>query len=669
VRLELGAQTKEQRVRRIKIFDTTLRDGEQSPGIALRPDQKAEVALVLEHLGVDVVEAGFAASSPGDFEGVAAVSEAVSSVTVASLCRTTRGDIDASVEALQGAPRSRLHVFIATSPLHMERKLGLTPEQVLERVESAVTYARGQAEEVEFSAEDATRSEPAFLAEVCRAAIRAGADVINLPDTVGYALPDELAGLLAEVRSLCPELERVELSVHCHDDLGLAVANSLAGVAAGATQVECTVNGIGERAGNAALEEVVMALRVRAAAFGAETRVDPRWLHDASTLVSEVTGYAVQRNKAIVGANAFAHEAGIHQEALGATRVRSGVRRGRVPSRPRRGRPRVRALQTARRPRGPSLALRRLPGGTCMKSTHTVACLAGDGVGPELMAEATRALSCVSKLHSVEVEEVHLPFAGEALTRSGHPLPHSTRKAYRQADAILVASPHEPALEGIKADLELAWRVARVHVPPAGDLLVIGAVASWANRIAVGRAFSRAASRRGRVTSVGSSPDWRELIQAEQARWGAMAVEHLTVGETLVRLREAPSELDVVVTEPQLVAPVADAAAHLTGSPATVAHGWLPERGPGVFAPETCDSSDVAGFGVADPTGMLLTASLLLAEGLQRRSAARTLERAVGAAERLNGSSRTGTRSFTDAVIELLPEARTDVELFEEAWG
>jgi 2-isopropylmalate synthase len=303
-------------VRRIKIFDTTLRDGEQSPGIALRPEQKAEVALLLERLGVDVVEAGFAASSPGDFEGVAAVCAAVSTVTVASLCRTTKEDIDASVQALHGAPRSRLHVFIATSPLHMERKLALTPEQVLERVESAVAYARRQADEVEFSAEDATRSQPAFLAEVCRTAIRAGADVINLPDTVGYALPDELARLLGEVRSLCPELERVELSVHCHDDLGLAVANSLAGVAAGASQVECTVNGIGERAGNAALEEIVMALRVRVEAFDAETRVDPRWLHDASTLVSEATGYAVQRNKAIVGANAFAHEAGIHQDGV-----------------------------------------------------------------------------------------------------------------------------------------------------------------------------------------------------------------------------------------------------------------------------------------------------------------------------------------------------------------
>jgi 2-isopropylmalate synthase len=303
-------------VRRIKIFDTTLRDGEQSPGIALRPDEKAEIARALEQLGVDVIEAGFAVSSPGDHAGVAAVASAVSNITVASLCRTTQGDIVASVDALRGAPRARLHVFIATSPLHMERKLGLTPEQVLEAVDWAVSYARERADEVEFSAEDATRSEPTFLAEVCRTAIAAGADVNNLPDTVGYMLPDELARLLAEVRSLCPELDHVELSVHCHDDLGLAVANSLAGVAAGATQVECTINGIGERAGNAALEEVVVALRVRAQSFAVRTDIDVRLLSTTSRLVSELTGYVVQPNKAIVGANAFAHEAGIHQDGV-----------------------------------------------------------------------------------------------------------------------------------------------------------------------------------------------------------------------------------------------------------------------------------------------------------------------------------------------------------------
>jgi 2-isopropylmalate synthase len=303
-------------VRRIKIFDTTLRDGEQSPGIALRPDEKAEIARALELLGVDIVEAGFAASSPGDFQGVAAVVDSVTRATVASLARTTEGDIDAAAEALAGAPRSRIHVFIATSALHMERKLGLTPSQVLERISWAVAYAAQHADEVEFSAEDATRSDRTFLAGACREAIAAGATIVNLPDTVGFTTPVEYARMFDDLRERCPELGDVELSVHCHDDLGLAVANSLAGVAAGATQVECTVNGIGERAGNASLEEVVMALRVRADAFGAETGVDPAFIREASSLVAELTGYPVGPNKPIVGANAFAHEAGIHQDGM-----------------------------------------------------------------------------------------------------------------------------------------------------------------------------------------------------------------------------------------------------------------------------------------------------------------------------------------------------------------
>ena len=303
-------------MRRITIFDTTLRDGEQSPGIALRPDEKREVAATLERLAVDVIEAGFAASSPGDFEGVAAVADAVDHTTVASLARTTSDDIDAAASALRCAPHRRIHVFIATSALHMERKLGLTPAEVLERVRWSVRYAVTRADEVEFSAEDAFRSDRAFLADVCRAAVDAGATVVNLPDTVGFASPDEYAAMFAELRERVPELDEVELSVHCHDDLGLAVANSLAGVAAGATQVECTVNGIGERAGNASLEEVVMALRVRGDAYDGETGVDPAVIREASALVAELTGYAVSPNKAIVGANAFAHEAGIHQDGL-----------------------------------------------------------------------------------------------------------------------------------------------------------------------------------------------------------------------------------------------------------------------------------------------------------------------------------------------------------------
>jgi 2-isopropylmalate synthase len=303
-------------IRRITIFDTTLRDGEQSPGIALQPHEKAEIAEQLERLGVDVIEAGFAISSPGDFEGIRAVAQTVESATVASLARTHREDIDAAVEALAEARRSRLHIVIATSPIHMERKLRLEPDEVLAQARAAIELGRGRVDEIEFSAEDATRSDPRFLARICREAVRAGATTINLPDTVGYCLPGEYEAFLREVQRHCPELSRVTLSVHCHNDLGLATANTLAGVAAGAGQVECTVNGIGERAGNAALEEVVIALRVRSAEFGAETGIDVGEIGATSALVSRLTGYAVQRNKAFVGATASAHEAGIHQDGM-----------------------------------------------------------------------------------------------------------------------------------------------------------------------------------------------------------------------------------------------------------------------------------------------------------------------------------------------------------------
>jgi 2-isopropylmalate synthase len=302
--------------RRIQIFDTTLRDGEQSPGIALQPHEKAEIAEQLERLRVDVIEAGFAGASPGDFEGVRAVAAAVTAPTVASMARARQVDIDAAAEALAGARRSRMHVVVGTSPIHMESKLGLEPAEVVELVRWAVREAAAKVDEVEFCCEDATRSDPAFVAQVCGVAIAAGATTINLPDTVGYAMPGQYAELLADVRRCCPELARVQLSVHCHNDLGLAVANTLAGVQAGAGQVECTVNGLGERAGNASLEEVVMALHVRSDLFDAETRVDTRELTRTSQLVSERTGYVVQRNKAVVGANAFAHEAGIHQDGM-----------------------------------------------------------------------------------------------------------------------------------------------------------------------------------------------------------------------------------------------------------------------------------------------------------------------------------------------------------------
>ncbi|HXY86180.1 MAG TPA: 2-isopropylmalate synthase [Gaiellaceae bacterium] len=301
--------------RKIQIFDTTLRDGEQSPGIALRPDEKVEIAKQLELLGVDVIEAGFAVASPGDHEGVCAVSKAVDT-TVASLCRTRREDIDASVDALRDAKRSRLHIFLATSPIHMEKKLGLEPDEVVEQAAWAVGYARERADEVEFSCEDATRSDPAFVARVCDAVVEAGVDVVNLPDTVGICFPNEHADFFRTVRELCPSLERVTLSAHCHDDLGLAVANSLAAVEAGVDQIECTINGLGERAGNAALEEVAMAMRVRKDRFDVVTGIDPTAIAATSALVARLTGYDVQPNKAIVGANAFAHEAGIHQDGL-----------------------------------------------------------------------------------------------------------------------------------------------------------------------------------------------------------------------------------------------------------------------------------------------------------------------------------------------------------------
>ena len=302
--------------RRIQIFDTTLRDGEQSPGIALLPQEKAEIAEQLERLGVDVIEAGFAGASPGDFEGVRAVAAAVKVPTVASLVRAHREDIDAAAEALEAAHRSRIHIFLATSALHMEKKLCLEPQEVVELARWAVEYSASRVDEVEFSCEDATRSDPAFVARVCRVAIEAGATIINLPDTVGYALPAEYAGFVADVRRRCPALRRVVLSVHCHNDLGLAVANSLAGIQAGANQVECTVNGIGERAGNASLEEIVMALEVRSAHFKVKTGIDTTQITAASKLVSERTGYVVQPNKAVVGANAFAHEAGNHQDGM-----------------------------------------------------------------------------------------------------------------------------------------------------------------------------------------------------------------------------------------------------------------------------------------------------------------------------------------------------------------
>lgn len=302
--------------RRIAIFDTTLRDGEQAPGCSMGGAQKLEVARRLASLGVDVIEAGFAASSPGDLAAIREIARSVEGPAIASLARALDKDIDAAWEGVRLSRRPRIHTFIATSPIHMEYKLRMSPDEVVERAKAAVRHARKLCPEVEFSAEDASRSDPAFLVRVFEAVIAEGASIINVPDTVGYALPDEFASLIAMLKTGTKGMGDVTLSVHCHNDLGLAVANSLAAVKAGADQVECTINGIGERAGNAALEEIVMALRTRGEAFGIETGIDTTKIHGASRLVATVTGSRVQANKAIVGENAFAHEAGIHQHGV-----------------------------------------------------------------------------------------------------------------------------------------------------------------------------------------------------------------------------------------------------------------------------------------------------------------------------------------------------------------
>ncbi|MDR7405109.1 MAG: 2-isopropylmalate synthase, partial [Armatimonadota bacterium] len=279
---------------RVAIFDTTLRDGEQSPGFSLWPEEKLELARQLARLGVDVIEAGFPVSSPGEFEGVRRIAREVRGPVICALARAHPRDIEAAAEAVRPAERARVHTFIATSPIHMARKLRMSPAQVLEAAREAVTLARRMAPEVEFSAEDATRSEVDFLCRVFEAAIRAGATVINIPDTVGYALPDEYGALVATLRERVPGMDRVTVSVHCHNDLGLATANTLAGLRAGARQVEGTINGIGERAGNAALEEVIMALRTRADLLGLATGVDTTQIYPTSRLLCALTGVDVQ---------------------------------------------------------------------------------------------------------------------------------------------------------------------------------------------------------------------------------------------------------------------------------------------------------------------------------------------------------------------------------------
>jgi len=301
---------------RVRIFDTTLRDGEQSPGAAMNLEQKLEVAALLDEMGVDIIEAGFPIASNGDFEAVSEIAKRTKNAIVCGLARAGFKDIDRAGEALRNAERKRIHTFISTSPVHMKHKLQMEPSAVLEAISASVMRARKHTDDVEWSAEDATRTEPEFLCRAVELAIKAGATTINIPDTVGYATPQEYFELMSMLNHRVPGAEKVIFSTHCHNDLGLAVANSLAGVLGGARQVECTVNGIGERAGNAALEEIVMALRVRKDRMPFTTGIRSEMLARASKLVSNVTAFPVQYNKAIVGKNAFAHESGIHQDGM-----------------------------------------------------------------------------------------------------------------------------------------------------------------------------------------------------------------------------------------------------------------------------------------------------------------------------------------------------------------
>jgi len=300
----------------IKIFDTTLRDGEQSPGASMNLSEKIRIAEVLEDMGVDIIEAGFPIASDGDFEAVNEIAKLVKGSIICGLARSSRGDIERCAEAIKPAERGRIHTFISTSPLHMKYKLQMQPEDVHKAVIDSVTYARNFTEDVEWSCEDGSRTEHDFMCQTIESAIKAGATTINIPDTVGYAMPSEYAALIKMVKNRVPNIDKAVISVHCHNDLGLAVANSLAAVQSGARQVECTINGLGERAGNAAMEEIIMGLKTRPDHLPFSVNVKSELIMKASKLISTVTGFAVQPNKAIVGANAFAHESGIHQDGM-----------------------------------------------------------------------------------------------------------------------------------------------------------------------------------------------------------------------------------------------------------------------------------------------------------------------------------------------------------------
>jgi 2-isopropylmalate synthase len=300
----------------VRIFDTTLRDGEQSPGFSMNTQEKMRMARQLAALNVDVIEAGFPIASRGDLEAVRMVAKEIRNIPIAALARAKKEDVSAAIEALEPAAAPRLHIFLATSDLHLRVKLNMTREQALEAIRSMILYGRKHVGEVEFSAEDAGRTDIEFLCQACRTAVDAGATVLNLPDTVGYAVPEEYGAMFTKVREYLGDPEGITLSAHCHDDLGMAVANSLAAVRAGVRQIECTINGIGERAGNASLEEVAVALAVRKESFGVTTGIRLEELFPASRMLTEITGAQVAPNKAVVGANAFAHEAGIHQDGI-----------------------------------------------------------------------------------------------------------------------------------------------------------------------------------------------------------------------------------------------------------------------------------------------------------------------------------------------------------------
>src|SRR4051812_34595501 len=302
---------------RLIIFDTTMRDGEQSPGASMTREEKLRIARALERMRVDVIEAGFPAASNGDFEAVKAVAAMIKDSTVAGLCRANDKDVQRGIDALKGAKSARIHVFLATSDLHMEKKLRMTPDQVFEQAKLSIKFARNACPDIEFSPEDGSRSDPDFLCRVLEAVIKEGATTINMPDTVGYAVPQQFGEFIRSLRERIPNSDKAVWSVHCHNDLGMAVANSLAAVQiGGARQIECTINGLGERAGNTSLEEVVMALKTRRDFFGLEVGIDTTHIVPTSRLVSQITGFVVQPNKAVVGANAFAHASGIHQDGV-----------------------------------------------------------------------------------------------------------------------------------------------------------------------------------------------------------------------------------------------------------------------------------------------------------------------------------------------------------------